>query len=118
MKKKYYIKRNGTYYLDKTKEEILASIDNNNPDTFIPYLEAMDYPYIEDAWQRRVERCPNETNIFGKYIATMRLRAYRDYTYKDSDFLNACHKRIEAYYNIPGWERFEEWCSQENKKRV
>jgi hypothetical protein len=50
MKKKYYIKRDGTYYLDKTKEEILASIDNNNPDTFLPYLKAMDYPYIEYEW--------------------------------------------------------------------
>ena len=50
MKKKYYRKRDNNFYLDKTKEEILLDIDYNNPETFLLYLEKLDYPYLEYEW--------------------------------------------------------------------
>ena len=85
MDKKYYKKRDGSYYLEKTKQEILKSIDNNDLNTFLPYLKDMDYPYIEKEWNSKVKHYEGKDgNIFGRYIATMRLCAYRELTYKDS----------------------------------
>lgn len=95
MKKKYYRKRDNNFYLDKTKEEILSEIDYDNPKTFLSYLEILDYPYLKHEWniclQRGRER--NLNNIFGKYIALMRLKGYRGFSYQDSDYLNNLRKR-------------------------
>ena len=95
MKKKYYRKRDNNFYLDKTKEEILSEIDYDNPKTFLLYLEILDYPFLELEWnnclQRGRER--NLNNIFGRYIALMRLRGYRSFSYQDSDYLNNARKK-------------------------
>lgn len=48
MDKDYFQKRDGSYYLEETKKEILDKIDINNPESFIPYLEILDHPFIED----------------------------------------------------------------------
>ena len=95
MKKKYYRKRDNNFYLDKTKEEILSEIDYDNPETFLPYLKILDYPYLEYEWNYRLQfgREHNLNNIFGRYIALMRLRGYRGFSYQDSDRLNDLRKR-------------------------
>ena len=66
MKKKYYRKRDNNFYLDKTKEEILSEIDYDNPKTFLPYLEILDYPYLEYEWNHYLQlgRGRNLNNIF------------------------------------------------------
>ena len=95
MKKKYYRKRDNSFYLDKTKEEILSKIDYDNPETFLPYLEILDYPYLEHEWNYRLQigRERNLNNIFGRYIALMRLKGYRGFSYQDSNYLNDLRKR-------------------------
>lgn len=85
MKKDYFLKRDGSFYLKETKQEILKKIDYNKSETFLPYLKAMDYPYIENEWNFKVKHYgEKDGNVFGRYIATMRLCAYRRFTYKDS----------------------------------
>lgn len=86
MKKIYYKKRNNELYTELTKKEILNKIDINNPNTFLPYLKILDYPFIEDIWRRSVEYEKNFN--FSKYVARMRLAAFRNFSYKDSDMLN------------------------------
>ena len=95
MKKQYYRKRDNSFYLDKTKEEILSEIDYDNPETFLPYLEILDYPYLEYEWNYRLQlgRERNLNYIFGRYIALMRLKGYRGFSYQDSDYLNDLRKR-------------------------
>ena len=95
MKKKYYRKRDNNFYLDKTKEEILSEIDYDNPKTFLPYLEILDYPYIEYEWNHCLQlgRGHNLNNIFGRYIALMRLKGYKSFSYQDSDYLNNARKK-------------------------
>ena len=95
MKKKYYRKRDNNFYLDKTKEEILSEIDYDNPETFLPYLERLDYPYLEHEWNHclQLERGRNLNNIFGRYIALMRLKGYKSFSYQDSDYLNNARKK-------------------------
>lgn len=89
IKKIYYKKRSNEFYTELTKEEILNKIDINNLETFLPYLKTLDYPYIEKIWKRyMIEFGDNKRQIFGKYIACMRLKGYICYGYKDSDFFN------------------------------
>ena len=95
MRKKYYRKRDNNFYLDKTKEEILSEIDYDNPETFLPYLEILDYPQIEYEWNHCLKfgRERNLNNIFNRYIALMRLQGYRNFSYQDSDYFNNLRKR-------------------------
>ena len=95
MKKKYYRKRDNNFYLDKTKEEILSEIDYDNPKTFLSYLEILDYPYLEYDWNHclQLRRGRNLNNIFGRYIALMRLKGYKSFSYQDSDYLNNARKK-------------------------
>lgn len=93
MKTKYFIARNKQYYMDYTKEEIYAMIDNYNPATFIPFLQILDYPYIEEVWVQKLKTYGAQGRIFGRYCATMRLWSYRDFSFSDSDWLNEVRKR-------------------------
>ena len=95
MKKKYYRKRDNNFYLDKTKEEILSEIDYDNLKTFLPYLKILDYPYIEYEWNHCLQlgREHNLNNIFNRYIALMRLKGYKSFSYQDSDYLNNARKK-------------------------
>ena len=90
MNKIYYRKRNNSFYTDETKIEILSKIDYDNPETFLPYLEKLVYPYLKEEWAYKVKhgREHNYTNIFSRYIALMRLRGYRDFSFQDSSYLN------------------------------
>ena len=90
MKKTYYRKRNNSFYTNETKIEILSKIDYDNPETFLIYLEKLDYPYLKEEWAYQVKhgRESNCTNIFGRYISLMRLRGYRDFSFQDSNYLN------------------------------
>ena len=91
MKNRYFISRNGTYFQQFTKEEIYEKIDSTKPETFVPFLKMMDYPYIEYEWQRMLKRYLDRP-IFGRYLALMRLRGFRDFSYADSNWLNEVRK--------------------------
>ena len=95
MIRKYYRKRDNSFYLDKTKEEILSEIDYDNPKTFLSYLEILDYPYLEYEWNYRLQfgREHNLSNIFGRYIALMRLQGNRNFSYQDGEYLNNLRKQ-------------------------
>lgn len=90
MEQKYFISRDKTFYCKYTREEIYSLIDNLNPDTFLPFLKEMDYPYIEDEWNRtlKVAQERGMDKVFGRYIAKMRLCSFRNFTYNDSERLN------------------------------
>lgn len=85
-----YICRNNTYF-PYDKEDILKTIDVYNPDSFCPYLQAMDYPYIEEEWKRLISIYGR--NILGRYIAKMRLKGFRGFSWSDSAFINSFNAR-------------------------
>ena len=99
MKKDYFLKRDGSYYLKETRQEILEKIDYDKPETFLPYLKDMDYPYIEYEWNVHTKywRDNKKNNIFGRYLSLMRLWSFRSFTWKDSDRLN---ERVKRIYDI------------------
>lgn len=82
----FFKSRTGEIY-PYLKEDIYAFIDENDPNSFRPILEDLDYPYIEDEWNELKENFP-DSNILGKYISKMKLAAYKNYGYKDSQELN------------------------------
>ena len=72
-----------------------SEIDLNNEEEVKTFCKVFDIPYIKEVWQKRYEREKEKYNglikkqtICGKYLATMKLKGYKDFTYKDSDKLN------------------------------
>lgn len=80
-KETWYVDRDGDFYLPK--EIVKQVIDENNPNTFIPLLALGDYPYIKFCWNNLKQYHPNK-NIFGRYLALMKLHHWKDYRFKDS----------------------------------
>lgn len=81
MKKIYYKKRNNEFYTELTKKDILNKVDINDPNTFLSYLKILDYPFIENIWKISLEYEKNFN--FSKYIARMRLAAFRNFGFND-----------------------------------
>ena len=81
----YFRARNGQYYTAFTKDALYETIDNDNPNSFIPILHILDYPYIKYAWDKLMERYGNKAHILGRYCSLMRLRAYRTFGFDDSN---------------------------------
>lgn len=70
-------------------------IDNYDPQTFLWILEKFDVPYIKKVWIKitntEYQKNPlkfSSRSVIGKYIRTMKINQYKDYTYADSDKLN------------------------------
>lgn len=60
------------------------------PDSYLPHLEAMNYPYFEEEWIRTRDNLAREGKEYakytlGKYIAKMNLKAYKPFTWEDND---------------------------------
>lgn len=57
------------------------------PDSYLPHLEAMNYPYFEEEWIRTRDNLGKEYAKYtlGKYIAKMNLKAYKPFTWEDNE---------------------------------
>ena len=91
------------FYTYKTGEKcelckscITMHIDNFEPDTYLWILEKMDVPYLPNEWKFILDKAyaknpkkVNGTSVLGKYLAKMRLRQFKDYTWADSEKLQA-----------------------------
>ena len=98
MERKYFRARDGSFYKKHTKEEIYSTINYTNPNSFLPYLKELNYPYIEEEWERTAKHRPEY--CFGRYLAKMRLRGYRHYVYADSEDLNLLRRKEEVKLDI------------------
>lgn len=81
IKKQYYRKRNNEFYTKFTKEEILNKINVNGLKSVDFFLKELDYPFIKSIWENGLKYEKNYN--FGKYIARMRLQAYKSFGYSD-----------------------------------
>nr|DAR16900.1 MAG TPA: restriction endonuclease [Caudoviricetes sp.] len=71
-------------------------IDNRKPSTFLWILEDFDFPYVEDVWVSLANRVYKQDpanfgprSVIGRYFRTMKMVSWRDYSWADSDRLNA-----------------------------
>lgn len=90
----YYKDKHGNWYTKYTKSDLRNMINPLNPDTFIPILKEMDYPYIESIWRSCLAQSANtackslnyspKLRVFAHYIARMQTIAFQNKTFKDS----------------------------------
>ncbi|MBO7212875.1 MAG: hypothetical protein J6V44_17985 [Methanobrevibacter sp.] len=95
--KNFYTYKNG----DKTelcKSCLTMHIDNFDESTFLWLLEKMDVPYIPGEWNTLRDKAyakdpykMNGMSVFGKYLAKMRLKQWKQYGWEDTEMLQEKH---------------------------
>lgn len=80
--------------VDQCKDCMTLHLDNFDPSTFLWIIEELDIPYVPKVWFDQVKKWGKDdpsklksTSIMGRYISAMKLKQYRDYRWKDNDFL-------------------------------
>lgn len=109
--KRTLVDSNFYVYKDGTRAEICKKcltmhVDNFDPDTFLWILEKFDLPYVEEEWNSLRDRAfakdpkkMNGTTVLGKYLAKMRLKAWQQYHWSDTEMLKNRAKEIEAKHD-------------------
>lgn len=100
--------------LDSCKKCISMHIDNWNPDTYLWILQECDVPYVPDQWNKLMEsyaRQPEKVTgmtILGRYLATMKLKQWKSYRWKDTEFLQElADNKMEQTMKRQGYEMQE-----------
>lgn len=79
--------------IDICKKCLTMHVDNWNPDTYLWILQEIDVPYIPDEWIGLLEKYGKDRSkvtgvtILGRYLSKMKLKQYKDYRWKDNEFL-------------------------------
>ena len=87
------------------KKCLTMHIDNFDPDTFLWILELLDLPYVPEEWNKKRDAAfakdPTKVtgmSVLGKYISTMKLKQWKDYTWADTERIqNEQAERARAY---------------------
>ena len=75
------------------KKCMTMHVDNWNPDTYMWILQEADVPYVPEEWNKLMASYGKDKSkvtgmtIVGRYLSKMRLKQYRDYRWKDTEFL-------------------------------
>ena len=100
--------------LDSCKKCISMHVDNWNPDTYLWILQECDVPYVPDQWNKLMEsyaRQPEKVTgmtILGRYLATMKLKQWKSYRWKDTEFLQElADSKMEQTMKRQGYEMQE-----------
>ena len=79
--------------LDSCKKCITMHVDNWNPETYVWILQECDVPYVPDEWMKLLESYGRDKSkvtgmtILGRYLSKMKLKQYKEYRFKDTEFL-------------------------------
>ena len=79
--------------LNICKKCITMHIDNFNPETYTWILQECDVPYIPQEWHALLAKFGKDKSkmtglsIFGRYLSKMKLLQYKDYRWKDNEFI-------------------------------
>ena len=97
--------------LKQCKKCITMHVDNFNPDTYLWILQECDVPYIPDEWNKLLEGYARDKSkltgmtILGRYLSKMKLKQYRDYRWKDTEFLQElANNKIEQTMKRQGYD--------------
>jgi predicted ArsR family transcriptional regulator len=89
-------------------------VDNFNPDSYLWILQECDVPYVPEEWNKLLTSYGKDrskltgTTIVGRYLSKMKLKQFRDYRWKDTEFLQeVANKRIEETMKRQGYEPAE-----------
>ena len=100
--------------LRQCKKCITMHVDNFNPDTYLWILQECDVPYVPEEWNKLLATYGKDrtkltgATILGRYLSKMKLKQFRDYRWKDTEFLQeVANKRIEETMKRQGYEAAE-----------
>jgi hypothetical protein len=89
-------------------------VDNWNPDTYLWILQEADVPYIPDEWNKLMSTYARDNKkltgmtIIGRYLSKMKLKQYKDYRWKDNEFLQElANSKIEQTMKRQGYSAAE-----------
>lgn len=79
--------------MNQCKKCLTMHVDNWDPNTFLWILEDIDVPWIPEEWNKLMAKWARDATkvtgvtIMGRYLSKMRLKQFRDYRWKDTEFL-------------------------------
>jgi hypothetical protein len=89
-------------------------VDNWDPDTYMWILQEVDVPYLPEEWNSLMAKYARDTSkvsgmtILGRYLSKMKLKQYKEYRFKDTDYLQELQKKkIEEAMKKSGCDRVE-----------
>lgn len=100
--------------LHQCKNCITMHVDNWDPQTYLWILQEADVPYIPGEWDNLMANYARDRSkvtgatIVGRYLGKMRLKQWRDYRWKDTDFLRElANNKIEQAMKQRGYDQQE-----------
>lgn len=97
--------------LKQCKKCITMHVDNFNPDTYLWILQECDVPYVPDEWNKLLAKYAQDKSkltgmtILGRYLSKMKLKQYKDYRWKDTEFLQElANNKMEQTMKRQGYD--------------
>ena len=97
--------------LKQCKKCITMHVDNFNPDTYLWILQECDVPYVPDEWNKLLASYARDKSkltgmtILGRYLSKMKLKQYKDYRWKDTEFLQElANNKMEQAMKRQGYD--------------
>lgn len=107
------------------KKCLTMHVDNWDPETFTPILKEVDVPYIPEEWNKLLEsygqdrRKVTGMTILGRYLSKMKLKQFKDYRWKDTEFLQElAEKRLRETLERQGKDIQEITMAIEEQKAI
>ena len=111
--------------LDICKKCITMHVDNWNPETYVWILQECDVPYVPDEWMKLLESYGRDKSkvtgmtILGRYLSKMKLKQYKDFRFKDTEFLQEmADAKLEQTMKRQGYEAAEIAMAVEKNKII
>ena len=110
----FYLSNNLEKYpegkLNQCKRCLTMHVDNWNPDTYLWILQEIDVPFIPDEWNKLLATYGKDRSkvtgmtILGRYLSKMKLKQFKDFRWKDNDFLQEmANNKIEQTMKRQGY---------------
>ena len=100
--------------LNLCKKCATMHIDNWDSKTFLWLLQEIDIPWIPEEWDKLMEKFGRDPTkltgltIIGRYISKMKLKQFKDYRWKDTEFLaQMAEKKLRDTMTAQGYSAAE-----------
>lgn len=113
--KEFYRSKNPEKYpngfLNQCKSCITMHVDNWDPSTYVGILQECDVPYVPNEWAKLMVKYAQDPRkvsgltIVGRYLAKMSTVQFKDYRWKDSEYLQKLEEqKIRETMSRQGYE--------------
>ena len=100
--------------LHECKKCLTMHVDNWNPDSYLWILQEIDVPWVPKEWNSLLAKYGQDKakltglSILGRYLSKMKLKQYRDFRWKDTEFLQELeNQKIEQTMKRQGFSAAE-----------